>query len=52
MAGGGRVLIANEPMELVAGDLRGVMLAFGEITGRIDSERMFDRLFATFCIGK
>ena len=52
LAAAERKLIANEPMELVASDLRGVMGAFGEITGRIDNERMFDRLFATFCIGK
>jgi tRNA modification GTPase len=45
-------LMAGEPIELVASDLRGVMAAFGEITGRIDNERMLDQLFATFCIGK
>ena len=45
-------LATEEPMELVASDLRGVVAAFGEITGRIDNERMLDRLFATFCIGK
>jgi tRNA modification GTPase len=45
-------LAASEPIELVASDLRSVMAAFGEITGRIDNERMLDQLFATFCIGK
>ena len=45
-------LRANEPMELVASELRGVVTSFGEITGRIDNERMLDALFATFCIGK
>lgn len=40
------------PVELVASDLRSVLAAFGEITGRIDNERMLDQLFATFCIGK
>ena len=45
-------LAASEPIELVASDLRGVLVAFGEISGRIDNERMLDRLFATFCIGK
>jgi tRNA modification GTPase len=39
-------------VELVASDLRGALAAFGEITGRIDNERMLDQLFATFCIGK
>jgi tRNA modification GTPase len=45
-------LAGPEQMELVASDLRGVLDAFGEITGRIDNERMLDKLFATFCIGK
>ncbi len=45
-------LAANGPIELVASDLRGVLAAYGEITGRIDNERMLDQLFATFCIGK
>lgn len=45
-------LKAGGPIELVASDLRGVLAAFGEITGRIDNERMLDALFATFCIGK
>ncbi len=39
-------------IELLASDLRGALDAFGEISGRIDSERMLDQLFATFCIGK
>lgn len=39
-------------IELVASDLRGVLAAYGEITGKIDNERMLDQLFATFCIGK
>lgn len=45
-------LITKEPIELVASDLRGVMMSFGEVTGRIDNERMLDQLFAAFCIGK
>lgn len=40
------------PGELVASDLRLALDALGAITGRIDNERMLDRLFATFCIGK
>jgi len=39
-------------IELIASDLRGSLEAFGEISGRIDNERMLDQLFATFCIGK
>jgi len=45
-------LETNGPVELVSSDLRVVLAAFGEITGRIDNERMLDALFATFCIGK
>ncbi len=44
--------VGNEPIELIASDLRGVLEAIGEIVGRVDNERMLDRLFATFCIGK
>lgn len=40
------------PVELLASDLRGVLSAYGEISGRVDNERMLDHLFATFCIGK
>ncbi len=43
---------ADEPVELLASDLRSVLAAFGEITGKVDNERMLDQLFATFCIGK
>lgn len=45
-------LAVSGPVELIASDLRGALAAFGEITGRVDNERMLDQLFATFCIGK
>lgn len=45
-------LITGNPTELVASDLRGAMDAFGQISGKIDHERVLDQLFATFCIGK
>jgi tRNA modification GTPase len=45
-------LDGNEPVELLASDLRGALDAFGQIGGRVDNERMLDHLFATFCIGK
>jgi tRNA modification GTPase len=45
-------LLENGPTELIASDLREALGAFGEIAGRVDNERMLDRLFATFCIGK
>ena len=40
------------PAELLASDLRGALGAFGEISGKVDNERMLDQLFASFCIGK
>jgi tRNA modification GTPase len=42
----------GDAIELIASDLRLVLAAYGEITGRVDNERMLDQLFATFCIGK
>jgi tRNA modification GTPase len=38
--------------ELLASDLRLALEAFEQIAGKIDSERVLDRLFASFCIGK
>lgn len=38
--------------ELVASELRSALHAFGSIVGKLDNERMLDRLFASFCIGK
>jgi tRNA modification GTPase len=40
------------PAELLASDLRSALNSFGEISGRIDNEKVLDRVFATFCIGK
>lgn len=40
------------PVELVASDLRGALDAMGQITGKIDNERILDKLFSRFCIGK
>lgn len=40
------------PTELAASDLRGALNAFGEIAGKIDNERILDKLFQSFCIGK
>ncbi|MCK9623059.1 MAG: hypothetical protein M0R47_21295, partial [Methylobacter sp.] len=45
-------LATTGPLELLASDLRGVLAAFGEISGKIDNEQVLDRLFSTFCIGK
>ncbi len=51
----GQLTAAGSPtpaMELLASDVRGALEALGEILGKYDPERMLDRLFATFCIGK
>ena len=45
-------LAAATPSEMVASDLRDALDAFGQIAGKIDNERVLDRLFASFCIGK
>ena len=45
-------LAAGSQTELLASDLRAALDALGEISGKVDNERMLDQLFATFCIGK
>ncbi len=52
LARAGAKLSENGPIELIASDLRDTLAAFGEITGKVDNERMLDQLFASFCIGK
>jgi tRNA modification GTPase len=47
-----RKLANGDPSELLASDLRGALTALGEISGRVDNEKMLDALFANFCIGK
>ena len=47
-----RNLASRGPAELLASDLRGALEALGEISGKVDNERMLDELFASFCIGK
>ncbi len=42
----------NISSELVASDIRLAMDALAQIVGRIDNERMLDKLFSSFCIGK
>jgi len=43
---------SHGPAELLASDLQGALAALGEISGKVDNERMLDQLFASFCIGK
>jgi len=45
-------IASRGPSELLASDLRGALGALGEISGKVDNERMLDQLFASFCIGK
>jgi len=45
-------IASRGPAELLASDLRGALGALGEISGKVDNERMLDQLFASFCIGK
>lgn len=45
-------LIAGESPELVDVDLRAALDSLGAITGRIDTEDILTRVFATFCLGK
>ena len=42
----------GQESELAATRLRSSLDALGEIVGRVDNERMLDKLFASFCIGK
>ena len=43
---------AGELSELIAVDLRDAVDSIGHVVGKIDNERMLDRLFKQFCIGK
>lgn len=45
-------LVAGESPELVDVDLRAALDSLGSITGRIDTEDILTRVFATFCLGK
>ena len=46
------LLNRDEPAELVATHLRVGISNLEKIVGRIDNERMLDKLFSSFCIGK
>lgn len=45
-------MAAGELSELIAADLRQAVEGIGDVVGRVDNERMLDRLFKEFCIGK
>lgn len=38
--------------EFLAADLRGALDFLGEITGRVTTDDILDRIFSEFCIGK
>jgi tRNA modification GTPase len=52
VASAARALDAGLGPELVAEDLRLAQDTLGEITGRVSSDDLLGRIFATFCIGK
>jgi tRNA modification GTPase len=45
-------LRADEPLDLVALDLRIAVNAVGEIVGKTTTEDLLDMIFSQFCIGK
>ena len=45
-------LLAGESPEFVDVELRAALDSLGSITGRIDTEDILTRVFATFCLGK
>ena len=45
-------LETRAPLELVAEELRLAHDALGELTGRVSSDELLGRIFASFCIGK
>ncbi len=45
-------LVVGESPEFVDVDLRAALDSLGSITGRIDTEDILTRVFATFCLGK
>lgn len=47
-----QTLLEGDSAELVVEDLRAVLEYFEEVVGQVDNERMLDKLFANFCIGK
>ena len=52
LAVGIQLLENEEPAELAASHLRDAMSNLGKVIGQVDNERMLDKLFASFCIGK
>lgn len=45
-------LDAGAPIDLLAGDMRAAIAAYGEVTGETVTEDVLDGIFARFCVGK
>jgi len=45
-------LLAQDPLELSALELRLAVNAIGEIVGKTSTEDLLDSIFSQFCIGK
>lgn len=45
-------LDADAPLDLLAGDMRAAIAAYGEVTGETVTEDVLDGIFARFCVGK
>ena len=43
---------SNQPLEIIAQQLRRSLNAIGEITGKTTTEDVLSKIFSTFCIGK
>jgi len=43
---------SHAPVDLLAGDLRSAIAAYGEVTGETVTEDVLDGIFARFCVGK
>jgi tRNA modification GTPase len=46
------LFVGNEPLEILAVELRGILAQYEEATGRKYSDSLLDRIFSRFCIGK
>jgi tRNA modification GTPase len=45
-------LDSREPLDLIAIDIRGAIIALGEISGQQVSEEVVEQIFQNFCVGK
>ena len=45
-------IIGNLPVEFVSAKLRAALEELSEILGQFDNEKVLDKIFSSFCIGK